>query len=326
MKKFLSLALVLAALLSASTAAYGKGDKVSVMSFNIRIQIASDTEDRSWDSRKEGCVKAIRKNMPDVLGVQEATYTQRVYLVNELSKYQVVGMGSAGTLDPELDHDFNPIFYRTDRFDLLDYGSFWLNEDQTPNKKGWDAEYVRNVTWVKLSVRKSGQIFFFFNTHFDNVGATARYQSSLLLADKIREIAGNSAVVMLGGDFNVPIGASELKPLEDYLEVAQTSVKKQPKVMSYNAFSESDTHDEAIDHIFFRNAEIQSFSIDDGRYSIRILGSKKYGVQLISDHFPVCADFVVGTDIDDSSDEQTEATAPSAGFLRGVRLFGRNKN
>ena len=53
--------------------AEAKSEKASVMSFNIRIQFPADTGKYNWESRKAGCVKAVRKYRPDVLGLQEVT-------------------------------------------------------------------------------------------------------------------------------------------------------------------------------------------------------------------------------------------------------------
>lgn len=138
--------------------AEAKEEKASVMSFNIRIQFPADTGKYNWESRKAGCVKAVRKYRPDVLGLQEVTSGQKSYMMNELKEYIMIdGNAKPGTVNHDSDFGFNPVFFLADRFELLDYGSFWLNEDQTPEKKGWDAEYVRSANWVKLRFRKSGQ-------------------------------------------------------------------------------------------------------------------------------------------------------------------------
>ena len=64
--------------------AEAKSEKASVMSFNIRIQFPADTGKYNWESRKAGCVKAIRKYLPDIIGLQEAAPGQKSFLMNEL--------------------------------------------------------------------------------------------------------------------------------------------------------------------------------------------------------------------------------------------------
>ena len=153
----LSIIAIAAALVVCGPGAAARSESASVMSFNIRIQFPADTGKYNWESRKEGCVKAIRKYHPDIIGLQEATFGQKSFLSKELQKYIMIdGDCKPGTLNK--DSGFNPILFRADRFDLLGYGTFWLNEDQEPEAKGWDAEYVRTANWVKLRFRKSGQI------------------------------------------------------------------------------------------------------------------------------------------------------------------------
>ena len=267
--------------------AAAKHENVRIMSFNIRVQLASDTGKHTWDARKTACVKAIEKNRPDVLGLQEATYGQKDYLANELPAYMMVDRSAKpGTLDPEVNNNENPIMFRTDRFELLDYGYFWLNEEQMPDQKGWDAMFVRNTTWVKLKFKKSGQIIFCFNTHFDNVGETARQESSILTIKKIKEIAGDKAVVFLAGDFNMACDEREIKPLETYLQAAELKAKKADENPSFNDYGQFGTKPMWLDHIFSRKAEARSF---------KVVNYHKYGVDYISDHYPVYSDFKIFT-------------------------------
>ncbi len=286
MRRVLLIVTFLTAVLAlCGTKAYAKKENVWVMSFNIRLQFPSDTGKYNWESRKAGCVKAIRKQAPDILGLQEASVGQKSFLMKELPKYIMVdGNTKPGTVNEETGSSFNPILFRADRFELLDYGSFWLNEDQTPEKKGWDAEYVRTANWVKLSFRKSGQIIFLFNTHFDNVGEKSRLESSGLVVEKIKEIAGSDAVVFLTGDLNAKSGSKELKPLGALLKEASQTVKKADKSPSFNDFGRTGGKPERIDHILFRNAEAKSFLV---------INEQKYGVKYISDHYPVLSEFVI---------------------------------
>ena len=284
-KIFLLVAAVVMVLTLSGINAEAKSEKASVMSFNIRIQLSTDTGEQNWESRKDGCVKAILKHSPDILGLQEATTGQKSFIMKELPKYIMIdGSTKPGTINEESESWFNPILFRADRLELLDYGSFWLNEDQTPEKKGWDAEHVRTANWVKLRFRKSGQIIFLFNTHFDNIGERARQESSDLIVEKIKEIAGSDAVVFLTGDFNAQGGDKSLKPLGSYLQEAAGTVKKADKTPSFNDFGRKGGKPASIDHILYRNAEARSFYVID---------EPKFGVKYISDHYPVISEFVI---------------------------------
>ncbi len=283
-KLYTALALIAVMMTAISTGASAKTDDIRVMSFNIRVQLKPDTGDLTWENRKAGCLKAIKKHKPDLIGFQEANFGPKEYLLKGLPKYQIVDRSEKpGTPDPNLASNQNPIFFRADKFELLDYGSFWLNEDQTPRKKGWDAQNVRHANWVKLRVRKSGQIIYFFNTHFDHIGKVARYQSSVLMRDMIKKIAGDKSVVFLTADFNMPCGNQNLKPLQDYLEVTELAVKKADKAPTFNGFGKEGGDGLWLDHIFFRNAKAENFEVVN----------EKFGIRYISDHYPVVSDFKI---------------------------------
>ncbi len=281
----LSIIAIASALMMGGMDAHAKKEKTSVMSFNIRLQFPADTGKYNWESRKNGCVKAIRKYSPDILGLQEASFGQKLFMMNSLQRYIMIdGSAKPGTVNEKTESAFNPIFFRTDRFELLDYGSFWLNEDQTSGEKGWDAGYARTAGWVKLRFRKSGQIIFFFNTHFDNTGTEARRESSSLVAGRIKEIAGDNAVVFLTGDLNATSEDKALRPLKAYLKESAKTVKKADTTPSFNDFGRKGAKPQRIDHIFHRNAEARTFSV---------VSERKYGVEFISDHYPVYSEFVI---------------------------------
>lgn len=282
--RYLAAVLVLMSAFSFRTSA--KKEDFRAMSFNIRFQFPADTGKLSWEARKGGCIKAIEKYKPDVIGFQEAYPYHKADLKKELGKYVMVDRGGKpGTPDLELKNNENPVMFRADRLELLDYGYFWLNEDQTPDKKGWDAASVRNATWVKLKYKKSGRIFFYFNVHMDHRGANARLQSAALIVEKIKEIAGDDAVVFLGGDFNMPDTEKGIKPLQDYMKDAAAALgKKADQAPTFNDFGRKGSKPMWLDHLMFRGATVKSFIVVD---------EKKYGVEYISDHYPIVADFII---------------------------------
>lgn len=284
-KIILLVAALTAALALCGTSAYAKKEKATLMSFNIRIQFPADTGKYNWESRKEGCVKAIRKHDPDILGLQEATVNQKSFIMKELTKYIMIdGSAKPGTANNESESGFNPILFRADRFELLDYGTIWLNEDQTQGKKGWDAEYVRSANWVKLRFRKSGQIIFYFNAHLDNIGARARQEGSALIVEKVKEIAGDNALVLLSGDLNTTSDDKTIKPLTTYFKEASKTVKNADRTPTFNDFGRKGAKPISIDHILYRNVEAVTFDV---------VNEPKYGIRYISDHYPVVSEFVI---------------------------------
>ena len=282
-KLVLYLAFVVALVFSGATAR-AKSEDLSVMSFNIHGLEKDEAGDFSWEARKKGCLKAIKKYDPDVLFLQQAYAYHKADLMKEFKKYILVDRSAKpGIVDQDIRFNENPIMFRADKLELLDYGSFWLNEKQEEDTPGWDAKNVRNATWVKLRYKKSGVIFFCFNTQF-SVGEAAGKGSALLMVDKVKEIAGDDAVVFVGGDLKLSTSDRILSPLVSYAKDANYSLKHPDSRASYNGFGKPGDALRWPDHILFRNAQPEEYEVVD---------SKKYGPKYISDHYPVYAEFEI---------------------------------
>jgi endonuclease/exonuclease/phosphatase family metal-dependent hydrolase len=209
----LSLVASLFTMASNADAEDAKPTTLRVMSFNIRYGTAKDG-DNHWDKRRDFLVETIRKFDPDLLGTQETLGFQRDYLAEQLDGYQAIGVGRDDGKD---EGEMTAVLYRTERFELLDHGHFWLSETpDVPGSKNWDAALTRMVTWLKLQDRKSSDQppLYFFNTHFDHIGREARAQSAMLLKKRIEELSGQPPVV-LSGDFNEAEGSRPYHALFD---------------------------------------------------------------------------------------------------------------
>ena len=271
MKKLLLLATLLTASAFSGFTAQAKTEDLSLMTFNLRGKETDEPGDFSWASRKKGCLKAIDKFGPDVICLQEAYGYHKADLMKEFKKYTLVDRSSKpGTVEPEITNNENPIMFRADKFELLDYGSFLLND-------------VRNITWVKLRYKKSGVIFFCFNTQFDENDADLR-KSSEIMADKVKEIAGDDAVVFIGGDFKMSASDRAMAPLVSYVKDANFSLKHPDTRASFNGLGKPGDAPLWPDHILCRNAQVESYEVVD---------SKKYGPKYISDHYPIYAEFEI---------------------------------
>lgn len=170
-----------------------------VMSFNLRTKFIMDAHNH-WNHRKDLVAQSIKQFSPDLLGTQECALDQAMYLKSQLPGYQFVG---AGRDDGKAGGEMCAIFFRSDKFTLLDKGHFWLSEtpDQ-PGSKSWGSSYRRMVSWVKLAPRGGNrEALYFFNTHLDNTAARARVQQAWMLRRMMDAIAdGRPAIVT--GDFN----------------------------------------------------------------------------------------------------------------------------
>lgn len=172
---------------------------VRCATFNIRYDNPHDSLN-AWNYRKDTVCRFIQKAELEVVGMQEVLFNQTEDLKVALPDFAMVGVGRD---DGKTQGEYAPIFYRKDRFELLDSQTFWLS--QYPDSVGfigWDGACTRIATWAKLKDVSTGKIFMFVNTHFDHVGTQARREAALLIIDRIKEIAGKYPAV-LTGDLNV---------------------------------------------------------------------------------------------------------------------------
>ncbi|NOX89065.1 MAG: endonuclease/exonuclease/phosphatase family protein [Calditrichaeota bacterium] len=252
---------------------------VKVMSLNIRYDNPDDGSN-AWTNRKELIIQTIRKENPDLIGFQEALSHQVSYLDSALSDYHFYGVGRDDGLTKG---EFSPVFFKSDRFLLLDVKTFWLSD--TPEKAGSigkGAVLPRIVTLVNLFDLKNRIDLWMFNTHFSHVSDSARLQSVRILLDKAKQIVKQKPLI-IAGDFNVPQGSGVYRKIIDEpgLELKDTYfASKTPHsggLQTFNGFGKV-SDPVIIDHIFCN----RYFEVTE-HYFIPL----KIGALWISDHFPV---------------------------------------
>ncbi len=165
------------------------------MSFNIRFDNPNDGPD-AWPHRKDFVAGMFRFHQVDLGGTQEGLFHQLEELDALLPEFAWVGVGRD---DGERGGEFCAIYYRTDRFEVIEHGTFWLSETpDEPGSRGWDAALPRIVTWARLSDLANDRRFIVFNTHFDHRGREARLESARLIRSKATELAGDDPVIVMG--------------------------------------------------------------------------------------------------------------------------------
>lgn len=184
---------------------------VNVMSFNIRYDNPEDSLD-NWQYRKDRAANAIRFYDVDILGTQEVLHNQLEDLKQRLPGYAVIGVGRE---DGKEKGEYSALWYKTDRFDLLDSGYFWLSETpEVAGSKGWDGACERIASWAKLQDKKSGKKYFALNTHLDHVGVAARREGISLILDRVNELSDGLPVIVTG-DFNSDPQSDVIKHITD---------------------------------------------------------------------------------------------------------------
>lgn len=266
--------------------------QVKLMTFNIRNGVANDGENH-WTKRNTMVFDVIRKDSPDILGLQEAWQFQMIAITDAVPVY--VCIGQSRDADTELG-EWSPLCYRKDRWKPAEgeQGTFWLSDTpDTPGSKSWGNTLPRIVTWARMVEIATGRSVYVYNTHYDHKSQNSRLEASKLLVKRILARKDKTAPVVVMGDFN----ASETNSAIRYLKGEEVSGEKSSiplvdtyrvlypdakKVGTFNSWT-GRTSGSKIDYIFalpkeqgtiVKSAEIITTNVD-GRYP--------------SDHFPVSA-------------------------------------
>ena len=260
--------------------AYGKAEDKEVLkiaTFNLRMDTPSDGEN-AWFHRKDMVNDLIRFYGFDLFGTQEG-FTHQLNDILRLSDYRFVGVGRDDGKDAG---EHCAIFYRSDRFKVLDQGDFWLSEHPEKPGRGWDGTCCNRIcTWGKFEDLKNHKQFYFFNVHYEYEGDVARRESSNLMISRIKSIAGNQPV-FLTGDFNAFPTEEPIRILNDsgFLNDSYKITKEAPfgPVCTYHGYDSTIKTEERLDYIWVTD------SIQIDKYGV--LTNTLYG-HTPSDHFPV---------------------------------------
>lgn len=249
---------------------------MKIMSFNV---LCYGRDKNFWLGRIPLVVRTIRKADPDTFGVQEAHIGWMNALTGAFPDYGYVGVGRD---DGKKKGEFSAVFYKKDKFEVLDKGSFWLSETPEKPGKGWDAACIRICSWAKLKEIETGKEFVHLNTHLDHIGPVAMQKGAELVASRGTEIAGGNPAFFTG-DFNVTPDSKPCKAVlacgfSDCRDIAEITDKGR----TFHGFNEKDPEaGSVIDYVFCKGSvRVKSFEV------IR----KHIDRQVPSDHYPVVAE------------------------------------
>ena len=249
--------------------------QLTVMSYNIRYANENDGEN-SWSLRKDDLAVQLQFHEPHVFGVQEALHSQLEFLKVELTGYEYFGKGRD---DGSQKGEFSAIFFKPEKFELLQQDTFWLSSTPHTPGKGWDAAYPRVCTYGKFREKETGKEFWIFNTHFDHVGEEARRQSVRLIHQKISALNKENLPVILMGDLNLEPKTEEINFLSTHYKDSQ----KEAEVVfgpegTFNGYDFHSPVTRRIDYIF------TSGEIEVKKYGVL---SDSKDLKYPSDHLPV---------------------------------------
>ena len=142
----------------------------------------------------------MNNQKPELIGFQEVTHSQLLFLTDELSSYEFIGVGRD---DGKTKGEYSPIFYNKNNFRLITENTFWLSKTPEKVSVGWDASMERICTYGLIEDKRSNKRIWVFNTHLDHIGKDARARSIELILDTIEKLNEEDNPIILTGDFNL---------------------------------------------------------------------------------------------------------------------------
>jgi len=278
-----------------------QAETMVVATFNIRNANGGDSiNGNGWGQRCPYIAQLVQFHGFEIFGTQEGKYPQLQDLKAAMPGYDYIGVGRD---DGKQAGEFSAIFYKTDRFEVLEHGDFWLSPETDHPNKGWDAALPR--IWGKFKEKNSGFEFIYFNLHMDHIGVQARSESAKLILQKVKEQPSHIPVI-LSGDFNVD------QTNESYALLNNSGVMRDAYEMAdlryapngtFNGFHPDRMTTSRIDHIFLSDDfQVLKYGILTDTYRTPVKESaekekngnfpkevsmQKYEARMPSDHFPV---------------------------------------
>ncbi len=174
---------------------------LQVMSFNIQTENGTSVD---FALRAEMFRDLLDDRQPDSIGMQEVTVNWIKWMDNVSFNDSYAGVGEGRTPGGEA----SSIYYRKDKFELVDSGTFWLSE--TPDVAGSslpNANYPRICTWAHLRDKVTGFEYIHLNTHLDHNGNNNSTDGRAIRTAQVRVILEfiqtlPDLPMVMTGDFN----------------------------------------------------------------------------------------------------------------------------
>jgi endonuclease/exonuclease/phosphatase family metal-dependent hydrolase len=226
---------------------FGNAQSLKLMTYNIRLDVETDAEN-NWTNRKDFFASQIQFYEPDIFGVQEAKPNQVNDISTLLPQYSTIGIGRDGIGKGES----SSIFFKTERFKVMETSTFWLSETPDQISKGWDAAFNRVCTYGLFKDLKTNKNFWVFNTHLDHIGELARTNGIQLILSKIATLNTKKFAVIFMGDFNSIPSDDRIIALKKEMDDTRDISIEKPFGPSgtFNGFKHNEPVTELIDYIF----------------------------------------------------------------------------
>lgn len=254
--------------------------QISVLTYNILYNLS---ENRNADH----VLQSLQEQNTDVFGLNEVTDTWIPRLTSKFNSSYTCVKGKIRSNDKSA--EYCPIFFKTDKFELVESGTKWLSDTPDKMSKYKESHVYRIMSYVILKDKATGVSFMYINAHLENNqtgydSVTARNKQSAVLKTFTDQYS--NLPIVIGGDMN----AYSLKDIPALLTntrfVNSPSIAKEKKESgTWVGKDFVSLGDGVLDYIF-----VTSDSVSVERYEAV---DNKINGKYPSDHIPVRIDAVI---------------------------------
>ena len=264
------------------TPRYAAASEIKVMSFNVRLKTTEDNPANEWSNRESACITMIKHQQPTIFGVQEAKYTSQYMVLKEAlaATYDTYGL-NRDSGEASGDGETMAIFYDKSKIKCSEGGTFWLSDTPDVCSKGWDGACNRTATWGLFEHIATGKTFCYINTHLDHKGAEAKMNGPKVIMEHFKTYNPDGIYPQfLTGDMNLSADHEALDVFEETMVNTRTAAPSNRTDNSATSNGWKKTSKSIIDHIFCsKDMEVMEYHTVN----------EDYGVEFISDHYPIYA-------------------------------------
>lgn len=277
------------------------GGTVRVVSYNIDANL--DT----LKSRAKGLCSILLSLDADSIGVQEARPGWVRQFDKLLTGYDYIGVSADGEKPNEWTFG-TYIYYKKDKYNVVDSGTFWLSKTpDVPSRYGDTVDCNRTCCWVILEDKETGFRYVHMNSHLDWMDPDANAYQVEMIRRQIRVFEEMGLPVFATGDYNADEGTRsyQLMLQEASIGDAKYQTEDRNNIGTYPSYGEYDvTKEKPIDFCFVTKnlMQVNKYRVVD----------EKYEDQYVSDHFGLC----IEATIPELPDSYATADAPTLGEVR----------
>lgn len=277
------------------------GGKVRVISYNLDADLSTASK------RSKGMSSILLSYDPDSIGVQEARPVWVAKFKKQLEGYDYIGVSADG--ERPTDTTFGTyIYYKKDKYNVVDSGTFWLSTTpDVPSRYSNTVDCNRTCCWVILEDKETGFRYVHMNSHLDWMDEAATMYQIELIQKQIRIFEDMGLPVFATGDYNTDEGTDIYQRMlaDDTIGDAKFLTDDASTIGTYPHYDDYDvTTQKPIDFCFVtkNTMTVQRYHVMDD----------KYNDSYVSDHFGLCID----AEVPELPDLEQAAAAPVMSALK----------